>query len=41
VPDKSGNYEKMKVKMLSTKYEILNNTKAQMTKIQNKMSFGI
>jgi len=31
----------MKVKILSTKYEILNNTKAQMIKIQNKMSFSI
>ena len=31
----------MKAKILSTKYEILNNTKAQMTKIQNKTSFGI
>ena len=41
VPDKSGNYKKMKVKILSTKYEILNNTKAQMRKIQNKTSFGI
>jgi len=41
VPDESGNYEKMKVKILSTKYEILNNTKAQMRKIQNKTRFGI
>jgi len=41
LPDESGNYKKMKVKILSTKYEILNNTKAQMTKIQNKTSFGI
>jgi REP element-mobilizing transposase RayT len=28
-------------KILSTKYEMLNNIKALMTKIQNKMSFGI
>jgi len=41
VPDESGNYKMMKVKILSTKYEMQNNTKAQMTKIQNKMSFGI
>jgi hypothetical protein len=27
--------------ILSTKYEILNNIEALMTKIQNKMSFGI
>jgi len=38
VPDKSGNYKMMKVKILSTKYEMLNNTKAQMTKIQNKIA---
>jgi len=41
VPDKSGNYKKMKMKILITKYEMLNNTKAQMSKIQNKTSFGI
>jgi len=41
VPDKSGNYKMMKVKILITKYEMLNNTKAQMTKFQNKMNFGI
>jgi hypothetical protein len=36
VPDKSGNYGMMKVKILSTKYEMLNNTKAQVIKFQSK-----